>query len=56
MPSVRSRAGKELPHKRVGEQGEMPELHVDGCASEECEIVYVKEACLVHEGGGYSTR
>ena len=22
---------KELPHKRVGEQGEMPELHVDMC-------------------------
>ena len=27
---VRGR-GKELPHKRVGEQGEMPELHVDMC-------------------------
>ena len=75
---------KEFPHKRVGEQGELPELHLDmcflgeekdphntnhgghgtecqdddghGCASEECEIVYVKEACRVHEGGGYPTR
>ena len=27
---VRGR-GKELPHKRVGERGEMPELHVDMC-------------------------
>ena len=27
---VRGR-GKELPHKRVGEHGEMPELHVDMC-------------------------
>ena len=83
---MRSRAEKELPHKRVGEQGEMPELHVDisflgeekdphntitvivarerstrmtmahGCASEEFEIVYVKEACRVHEGGVYPTR
>ena len=31
---VRGR-GKELPHKRGGEQGELPELHVDMCFSGE---------------------
>ena len=42
-----------------GDGGQGTEYQDDdghSCASEECEIVYNKEACRVHEGGGYPTR